>query len=175
MGLLKRHLPLVTIIHFQKANLEFPADLTEATPLLHWLPDETAKNFGPVMVPPTQQLDRFATVDQMWDADGSLCFYARDIHGAMRHLVELVKYNMSGPNDQEGIFGYCWPSVLANLLLNQDTELVNVIFANLIDCVLMEVPGEPGNWQMFGTDAHVSLLNQNGFREIPLPDEPEEG
>lgn len=169
MSILRRHLPLVTIMHFQKGDLEYPADLTESTPLLHWLPEETARNYGPVMVPPTQQLDRFGTADALWDKDGLICVYARDIHGAMKHLVELVKYNMSGPNDQEGIFGYCWPSVLSALLLNQDEKIVDLIFSGILDCVFMEVPGEPGNWQMFGTDAHVSLLNQNGFTEIPLP------
>ena len=165
---LQRQSPLITLLHFQKAAIEYPQELTEATPLLYWLPDESARNFGPVLVTETKQLDRLATVDALWDSDAALCLFARDVEGATQHLKKLLKYNLHGSEDEEGVFGYCWPSVLSSLLECQTDELVEVIMGNVIDFAFLEVPGQPGNWQIFGREETLNQLAQIGFREVPL-------
>lgn len=165
---LQRSMPMLTLLHFQKGGMEYPADLTDATPLLHWLPDESARNFGPVLVPQTKQLDRLATVDALWDADAAVCVFARDAEGASKHLLKLLKYNMNGGSDEDGVFGYCWPSVLGSLLECQTDAVVEVILGNVINFIFIEVPGQPGNWQIFGSEEQLASIGQLGFHEVPL-------
>lgn len=170
MAQMQRQNHLITLFHFQKGGLEFPDELTDAIPLLHWLPEETAKNFGPVLVAQTNQLDRLATVDALWDADAAVCIYTRDVEGATKHLRELLKYNMNGGEDEEGIFGYCWPSVIGSLLECQEDEVVEVIFGDMIDFIFVEVVGQPGQWQIFTRQQYAPSFDKSGFREVPLED-----
>lgn len=171
IGKLKENLPLITIVQFQKAGMEVPEGLTDVIPLFSWLPEETAINFGPVIIPPTEQVNVLELFDEAWDQDSIMAVFSPNVDEAIEHLKELIRFNINGPDDEEGLFGYCWPGVISVLLENQEREIVERIYAGKIDSFVCEVPGTEGNWQLFGPDRQAEMLTKLGFREIPLPEE----
>jgi hypothetical protein len=67
----------------------------------------------------------------------------------------------------DGILGYCWPSVLPNLLSHGPTKLVQRLFDG-IEAALVEFPDLPETWQVYGGPQIAGLFEQMGFEKKPL-------
>lgn len=172
LSILGRQLPSLSMVHYAKGDAEYPEELTEAMPLLYWLPDESARKFGPVLVPPLEHYDHFSLFDQLWDKNSVAAFFTRDIERATNHLVRLVREDplRKGDDQQDGMFAYFYPIVFDSLMRSQPDEVLEKIFGDVIEACLIESPSEPGCWQLFCTPEFFTTFQQLGFREIkPAP------
>jgi hypothetical protein len=60
------------------------------------------------------------------------------------------------------MLGYCWPSVLAQLLAFCSADFVAKLLSG-IEAVLIEVPAEEDAWQLFARPECQATLEQFGF------------
>jgi hypothetical protein len=167
-GLLSQQVPLYLIVHFAKAQLEVLPPLTEAVPLFDWLPGEAAR-MSPLIVPPGTCPQQDELIDAAWDNDSLIGFFASSpSESVVSHLRSAIRFNAEGlpwaDGEAEGILGYCWPCVLAQLLAFRTAQFVGRLLAG-IDAALMEVPDLPNTWQVFARSNFSETFAKVGFRE----------
>ena len=160
------------ILHFQKAGIETPEDIADPIALLDWLPDESAIKFGPILVPYASLYERgqLEYIDQLWEQDGCLIFLGHDRGTMIDHLRQLIHQAVPNFSAEGGLFYYCWPSVLGQLLEAQPAETTEAIMTGSVEAVLMEAgPAETG-WRIFGSPAYRQALRAAGFQlTVPPP------
>jgi len=157
------------VLHFQKIGQITPAKLTQAIPLLDWLPDDAARQYGPVLLQYSEVRDagELPMMDQLWGKDGCLVFLGADAQSLTAHLRGLIHRAIPGLNQEGGVFHFCWPSVLGQLLQGQPIETTQAIMGNSISAVLLEQPLQPNGWQLFGRPGFRDQLQGLGFQPMP--------
>ena len=163
---------LVVIIHYQKMEQETPADIQQCRPLFDWLPEEVARKFGPIVLLPSDVPDFDETANESWDRDAMLCFLTKkEPEAVIEHLAKAIHFNNNGEEtagaDSE-MFGYCWPSVLSQLLTFRDNQFVNNLLGPDIDAVLMELPDLPNSWQLLTKEDWSAKLIKCGVKQGPV-------
>ncbi len=170
-GKLAEQLPLFLIVHFLKIGQPVPDELKQAVPLFDWLPEEIARNTSPLIVAPGACQETGSLVDAMWDTDSLVCLFSLQDDAALaEHLRAAVHFDMqgharTGEND-DSLLGYCWPSVLSQLLSFRDADFVGRLLLG-IGAVLIEMPDLPETWQIFAHADFARTLENAGYRPAP--------
>jgi len=127
------------------------------------------------VIEPSKSAVMFDLLDDAWDSDGVCVFWSRgEVEGqtddrVVQHLVSAMHFNIRGqlPSDGEpkAMLGYCWPSVLSQLLAFRTSEFVGNLMA-VSEVVLHEMPDFPCTWQLFAASEFADELAALGFREV---------
>lgn len=171
-GVLSKQIPLTLVLHYGKIGVPPPP---EAVPLFDWLPEPVAAENSPWIIKAELVSDVAELIDEAWDHDALLCLYSHeDAEDLVAHLRRAVRFNSQGLTSQgeRQLLGYCWPSVLSQLLAFRSADFVGRLLAT-IDAVLMELPDLPGSWQILSTADFGATLEEAGLEEL-LPTVAEE-
>ncbi|MGY8770834.1 MAG: FHA domain-containing protein [Pirellulales bacterium] len=163
---------LVVILHYQKMKRETPPEITQGRPMFDWLPEEVARKFGPLVLLSEDIPDFEDTANESWDRDALLCFLTqKDPAIVIEHLAKAIHFNnqAEGSSDAESeILGYCWPSVLSQLLTSRDHQFVENMFGPDIEAVFMERPELPNSWQLLTKEDWSKKLFACGVQQGPV-------
>jgi hypothetical protein len=142
-----------------------PAELPSASYLFDWFPPNVAALVSPEIVAQEDLLTWPSLIEEGWGKDAVVCLFSKQNKAAMvEHLLRSVRGKTRADGSLESMIGYCWPSVLAPLLLHFTREFVSQLLSG-IEAVLVELPDLPDTWQVFGGGQVASLLQQFGFAE----------
>lgn len=165
VDIIAEHFAVVAVLHFQRAQRETPQGLAAVHPLFDWLPENPARQYGPILV----DYDLLCSsgnaeaIDQLWGADGCLLFFGPDRQQLFKHLSSLIHRAVPGLSREGGVFHFCWPSVLGQLLAYQPPEVAEVIFADSVAGVLTEIATQPIGWQIFAPSRFADQLRTFGL------------
>ncbi|MDA1015138.1 MAG: FHA domain-containing protein [Planctomycetota bacterium] len=138
-----------------------PEELESAPFLMDSLAPHVARELSPRIIDPAECPAWNALVDESWGQDAMVTFFGNK--DPDEFLAHLRKSLTNSPTRQgAGIAGYCWPSVLGQLLENSDDSVVGPILPNET-AILIEDPDGDDVWQVFG---HPDLEQQ--LRELGL-------
>ena len=168
LGRLAKRWVVQIVVHFQRLQREPPAFLRDAFPIFDWLPPETARLYGPVMVDYRDlcQWGGQAAVDELWGHDGCLAFLGDQPDRLRRHLEGLVHQEVPGLNPAGSKFYFCWPSVLAPILAEQAPEVARSVLADAIVGVVSERPHGETGWQILAGSSMEQALCDVGLRSL---------
>lgn len=164
--------PLHLIVHTTKFELPLPEDLGAPQYLFDWLEPAAQQAASPVLLSPgatTKSWKPF--VEEGWGQDSVIClFSSKKPDELLAQLRALCRAKTHAADDSQGVFGYCWPGVLAPLLTHYSKDLVARLM-NGIEAVLVEFPDLPETWQLFGAEKLKDVLKKFGIK--PDKSEPE--
>ena len=172
MALLGGMGPYLLITHHQRAGSDAPEYAPDATPLFDWMPPDTARGYSPIVIGGNEIDDPFNEIDELWDSDALIVVLVKDPEEAKKHLVELTKWNPFGV-EQNTLFGYCWPKVLAQFIEHGDQEMADRTFDNLIIGFFFEDTNEEENWQLIADAEFGNKIESLGFVEVQQEEEHE--
>jgi hypothetical protein len=154
--------PLHLIVDLSRLGMPFPAELGEPQYLFGWLDPVAASAASPVIISPDPENDAWRPlVEQGWGKDAIICLFSNTPSAQLlTHLRDSCKARATGAS---GIFGYCWPGVLAPVLQHSQAKQVSR-FMGGIEAVLVEFLDMPDSWQLFGDQMLAQTLNTFGFR-----------
>ena len=169
--IISRAHPLHLIIHLSKFDIPLPEELGPPQYLFDWLDPAAQPAASPVLVTPGEQESWKPFVDEGWGQDSVICiFSSRPAADLLAQLRALCRAKSHGADDGQAVFGYCWPGVLAPLLMHSSKEMVGRL-TDGIDAMLVEFADLPETWQLFGSDGLKDVLKAFGIRpEGPEPD-----
>ena len=157
--------PYLIITHHQRAGFDAPEFAADATPLFDWMPPDTARGYSPIVVEGSKLKDPYKEIDELWDKDALLVVLVKDPEEAKKHLVELTKWNPFGV-EQNTLFGYCWPKVLAQFVEHGDQDMADKTFDKLITGFFFEDTNQEKNWQIISDVEFGKKLEPLGFVEV---------
>lgn len=172
VDILAQHFSIVAVLHFQRVQRETPEGLATAHPLFDWLPENPARQYGPILV----DYDQLCTsgnaeaIDQLWGHDGCLIFFGTDRQKLIQHVSGLIHRAVPGLSSRGGVFHFCWPSVIGQLLENQPPGVAEVIFADSVTGVLTEITTRSIGWQIFAPSRFADQLLTFGLHPAPKVD-----
>ena len=104
--------PLHLIVDLNRLGMPLPEGLGEPQYLFGWLDPVAASGASPVFISPLAENDAWRPLlDEGWGKDAVVCLFSKTPSAdLLTHLRESCKARASGAT---GIFGYCWPGVLA--------------------------------------------------------------
>jgi hypothetical protein len=157
--------PVYLIVDFRNLGAAPPAELPDPQYLFDWFPADVAARVSPVIVAQQDLLGWPSLIEEGWGKDAMVCLFSKQEKTALvEHLRRSVRGKTRPDGSPESMIGYCWPSVLAPLLLHFTREFVGQLLSG-IEAVLVELPDLPDTWQVFGGGQVASLLQQSGFVE----------
>ena len=158
--------PLHLLVDLNRLGLPLPAGLGEPQYLFDWLDGPAAKAASPILISPEAENDAWRPlVDEGWGGDALICLFSKMLAPELlAHLRSVCRGRSGGAS---AILGYCWPGVLAPVLLHSPAKQVSRLMAG-IEVVLVEFPDLPETWQLFGDAMLAQALNKFGFTP-PLP------
>jgi hypothetical protein len=163
--------PAWLIVDFHKLEGGLPEDLESADYLFDWLEPAAAKIASPLLLGPDEWAGWAATIQQGWGHDAVICLFSQQEKPALlAHLRQSLRVKPGQTDPSGGILGFCWPSVMASLLLHFNPESVARLLEG-IDAVLVEFPDLPLTWQLFGRENVGEMLGQLGLVEEPPGEE----
>ena len=153
--------PLHLIVDLNRLGVPLPPELGEPQYLFDWLDPAAAQLASPVFISPDPENDAWRPlVDAGWGGDAVVCLFSKTPAAELiGHLRNACKARSGGGM---AVFGYCWPGVLAPVLLHSPAKQVSRFMAG-IEAVLVEFPDLPETWQLFGDPMLASTLNKFGF------------
>ncbi|HEY2253002.1 MAG TPA: FHA domain-containing protein [Planctomycetaceae bacterium] len=158
--------PLHLIVDLNRLGMPFPEQLGEPQYLFGWLDRAAAAAASPVFISPAAENDAWKSLlDQGWGKDAVVCLFSNTPSAdLLAHLQEACQARAGGGT---GMIGYCWPGILAPLLLHSSSKQVSR-FMSSIEAVLVEFRDLPESWQLFGDPLLAQTLNTFGFRpQVP--------
>lgn len=160
---------LVLAIHFMRAGIEIPDDLTGGVAIRSDLPAEVANSAGPILLLPEEIPALAEVIDQAWDQDALIGFLTRDPAAAIRHLQQVIFFDdklEARPNDKKSLFCAVYsPNLFTSFLSTRDEAAVKRLMGDSIDAVITEVPDLPGNWQLMGQSDWSERLTKLGLKQ----------
>jgi hypothetical protein len=163
--------PMLLIVHFSKASQPVPEDVG-GKPLFHWLPPESAREFGPLILSPSSENAHLKYLDSLWSEDSVIAVCGKDAAKLEEHLIDLVQYNPNGIRRNTAMFGYCWPMGFLQICKSARPHVIDDIFGDAIQFVFCESNSQPGAWCVGGRAGIESTLQQLGFQQQPQPSSP---
>lgn len=155
--------PLHMIVHFNRLGIPFPEEFGQPQYLFDWMDPAAAAMASPVVVSPGEGENWRVLVNDSWGQDAVICFFSQKPPAeVLSHLRSQCRVRGGNGPPQQGMFGYCWPGVLASVLTQSPRNIVGRLMAN-IDAVLVEFPDLPDNWQLFGNERLPNVLEKFGF------------
>jgi hypothetical protein len=149
--------PACLLVDFHKLGRPPPAELTAPDYLFDWLGPQVAAGISPVVIAQHELPGWASLIETGWDGDAVVCLFSKQQKPALlEHLRHMSQANIhpraSGP---VSLLGYCWPSVMAPLLLSFRPEFVEKLLTG-IEAVLVEFPDLPSTWQLFGRGTQLA-------------------
>ncbi|MBN1851955.1 MAG: FHA domain-containing protein [Pirellulales bacterium] len=166
-GHLAMSLTLVMVIHHEKYGGKVPQELSPDAVLFDWLPEEAARYHSPVVLAADGFPEWPDIIDAAWDHDAIICFYLPGKpEDATKRLIENFRSNLKESNNEggRGLLGFCWPSVLSQLLTFRDLAFIEQLIGDFAG-ILMEIPDLAATWQLFGKPALEEILVSSGFKK----------
>ena len=158
--------PLHLVVDLNRLGLPLPAGLGAPQYLFDWLDEPAAKAASPVLISPAADNDAWRPlVDEGWGGDSVICLFSKLPTAQLLTQLRAACRGRSG--GAPAIVGYCWPGVLAPVLLHSPAKQVSRFMAG-IEVVQVEFPDLPETWQLFGDAMLAQALNKFGFTP-PLP------
>ncbi len=128
-------------------------------PLFAWLPEAVRRDY-PILL--TQEEFTFELND-FWSADAIVCLFGSSAKQLADHCLELVRTNLRTGKQEDGVFGFCWPSVLYSTLESQGEKAINRIFEGGVAAFLVEDPQQEVAWNIFSKSNLTEFLGAAGF------------
>jgi Inner membrane component of T3SS, cytoplasmic domain len=155
--------PLHLIVDLGRLGAEFPPELGEPQYLFDWLPPESAKLASPVVISAGKSAAWKPILNEGWGQDGVIAFFSKlPPPELLAKLRGLCRPKNANGQPRQGMFGYCWPCVLAPVLMQSPGSMVNPILDN-VEAILVELPDLPESWQLFGNESLPGVLKKSGF------------
>jgi len=154
--------PLHLIVDLNRLGMPYPEQLGEPQFLFDWVDPAAAAAASPVFITPGADQDSWKPLlEQGWGKDAVIGLFSK-IPSAdlLAHLRDACKARAGSGT---GMIGYCWPGVLAPVLLHSPSKQVSR-FMTGIEAVLVEYFDQPDSWQLFGDPMLAQTLNTFGFR-----------
>jgi len=155
--------PIHLIVDFSRMGSTCPEEFGEPSYLFDWLDLPAAQQASPVVISPGGSDSWRPVVNDGWGQDALLCLFSRlSPAEILAHLRGVCRPKGANGQMRQGMFGYCWPAVLANVLVHSPPEIVARLMTN-IEAILVEFPDLPDNWQLFGRETVPPMLEKLGF------------
>jgi type III secretion system (T3SS) inner membrane Yop/YscD-like protein len=152
---------LYLMVDFNRLGDPRPKDLETPDYLFDWL-DTAAETVSPVVFAGAESITWPTMVDAGWGRDAVIVLLsALGKNVLLEHLRACLHPRADGDEQTHGILAYCWPSALA-ALLRGDTSGFAERFLVGVDAAMVEQPGRPDTWQVFGGTATADLLKRAG-------------
>lgn len=156
------------IVDFKHLGIPVPSELAGPAYLFDWLSAPAASAISPVVITQEDLPSWPDLIREGWGKDGVICLFSMQERDAvLSHLRRACHAKSHTANAGDGILGYCWPSILSNLLSYGTPKMVDRLLTG-IEMALVEFPDLPETWQLFGRANTGQLLDQFGFRQAPL-------
>ncbi len=152
------------LIDFSRVSIPLPKglDCSESS-LFEWLPSEAMKK-SPLLYALEELVDWKLFVDEGWGCDAIIALQSElpkeELLAKLRRRLVSLSH---GTEASRGILGFCWPSVLGSLLENNSNGFGKSFFDD-VKLVVIEVPGKPEQWQLFGQEEAVETATKIGLR-----------
>lgn len=168
--LLSQKLNPTFVVDFRKFGEPPPKDHPAARPLFDWLPAESSETLSPWVIPLEEPSLGQSWIQKGWDHDAVLCFFSESLaEETIEYLAGQVR-----PEGQQNMLGWCWPSVISQLLAFREEAFVEELLGPTL-AVLLELPDLPGGWQLFALPSlKDSVLSEMGFQDLGDQDQPAE-
>jgi len=143
-------------------------ELLKSHPLFDWLPASIAAEISPQIVMQDDGLKLCGLIDEAWDEDALVCVYSHvDAEQVIQHLQNALHLDVCGKLnlDAKSMLGYCWPSVLSQLLTYRTHGFAQALMG-CVGAILIEVPGKPGGWKIFLADSETNLIDDGIFQKF---------
>lgn len=162
-GWLSRDLPLYLIVDLRKLKVSLQEDIAIKDILFDWLDPVAAELVSPVLVAQHESAAVPMLVSEGWYCDALIAIFSRqDKPALLSHLRHCLRPETESQGGSQGVVAYCWPSAMV-ALLESETADFSQQFLRGIDGVLVEVPGQPQEWQIYGGAAAAAALEQRGL------------
>jgi hypothetical protein len=166
--LLAQSRPVYLLVDFNHLGIPLPEEIANPSFLFEWLEPPAARMVSPIVLTPEDAPSWPKWIREGWGKDAVVCLFSLMDKGAMLEHLRRACHAKGAPGAPgDGILGYCWPSVLPNLLSHGPTKLVQRLFDG-IEAALVEFPDLPETWQVFGGPQIAELFEQMGFEKKPL-------
>lgn len=152
---------LYLMVDFNRLGAPRPTDLETPDYLFDWL-ETAAEAVSPVVFAGEELLTWPTMVDAGWGRDAVILLLStlgKDV--LLEHLRACLHPKADGDEQTYGILAYCWPSALT-ALLREDTSGFRERFLAGVDAAMVEQPGRPDRWQVFGGSQTADLLKAAG-------------
>ena len=111
---------------------------------------ETAEAMSPLIKETRNSLELERLFDQSLGRNGLIAFFVHPDHDEF--VAQLRSVCAGGdPAETQQISGLCWPVILTPWLTHSSADAVAGLMEH-VDAVLMEQPGDPTTWQLYGTE-----------------------
>lgn len=138
-----------------------PDELAKSPFLMDSLAPEVANAVSPRIIDPSECTAWSALVDEAWGQDALITVFSnREPENFQEHLRRSL--SSSPGRHGAGVVGYCWPSVLGQLLENSDDSVVGPILPDDILVLIEDVDGDDV-WQLFGQSEVEQQLCELGL------------
>ena len=166
--LLSESAPAYLIVDFHHLGEPPPPDLAAPSYLFDWLDPAAVPAVSPIVLGQDDLVTWPMLVDAGWGKDAVVGLFSRQEKPALlEHLRRSCRTRPGPAQPNDPILGYCWPSVLAQLLAHYAPESVQRLLTG-IDAVLVEFAELPETWQLYGTRDLVGQLSRLGFELKPV-------
>ncbi len=152
------------LIDFSRISIPLPKglDCSESS-LFEWLPSEVMKK-SPLLYALEELVDWKLFVDEGLGRDAIIALHSElPKEELLAKLRKRLVSSSHGTEASRGILGFCWPSVLESLLENNSNGFGKSFFDD-VKLVVIEVPGKPGQWQLFGQEEALETATKIGLR-----------
>ena len=152
------------LIDFSRINIPLPSGLDfSKSSLFEWLPESAMKK-SPLLYTLQELTDWKLYVEEGWGFDAIIALQSElPKEELLAKLRQRLVSSSHGTEASRGILGFCWPSVLESLIENNSNGFGKSFFDD-VKLVVIEVPGKPEQWQLFGQEEAVETATKIGLR-----------
>lgn len=161
---------IYALVDFNKCDLPVPKEVTGADALFEHLTTENKLENSPAILHPGNSPQFKELILKAWGQDAALCFISpRPLQEVYAHLRQSLWLDLRGKvqTQRRSLLGYCWPSVLENLLTFKSRDFVSSLMQG-IDAVILESQDPPHPWQLFAPVGYEVTLNELGLERGPV-------
>ncbi len=152
------------LIDFSRINIPLPNGLDfSKSSLFDWMPESAMKK-SPLLCTPQELAEWKLYVDEGLGCDAIIVLQSElPKEELLAKLRRRLVSSSNGTEASRGILGFCWPSVLESLIETNSNEFGKSFFDD-VKLVVIEVPGKPEQWQLFGQEEAVETATKIGLR-----------
>lgn len=161
---------LYALVDFNKCQLPAPKGVTDTDALFDHLTTENKLENSPAILHPGNCPQFKELILKAWGQDAALCFISRlppqEVYAQLRQSLWLDLRGKVQPQ-RRSLLGYCWPSVLENLLIFKSRDFVSSLMRG-IDAFILESQDPPYPWQLFAPAGYDATLHELGLERAPV-------
>lgn len=162
---LQQRLSMVAVAHFQKIRMTTPPELTNAQPLLDWLPQPISRERGPVLLDYSawETIAERQLMIRLCRADALIVFFGSNQQAVMSQIKEMMRTEIYGFSEAEGFLGCCWPSTFSALKDSSDRSAYSKLFGKSLCGAILCPPQRPMELAAYAKSALANDLKEYGF------------